>query len=171
MGDRKMNNDLMFSSKNQQWATRWETFKPLNEKYGFTLDVCSSVGEQKCDRYYTPENDGLTQSWNSSGEIFWCNPPYGREQINWVRKGVEDKATGMFLLPSRTDTKLFHEVIVPSCRIEFIKGRITFGSDAYWAWVWEQEELNGKPNSLYKKYGKMNAAPFPSMLVFCGELK
>lgn len=153
----------MFSSENQQWATRWEDFNKWDERFNFTLDVCASDGDQKCAKYYNPKQDGLKQSW--LGETFFCNPEYGREQKKWVKYGIEQGAKGVYLLPSRTDTKLFHEWIVPNCEIEFIKGRITFGSDEYWKWVWEQKELNGKPNSLYQKHGKMNAAPFPSMLV------
>lgn len=167
-----MNNDLMFSSKNQQWATRWEYFDKWNGRFDFTLDVCAGNKDQKLDRYFTPEQDGLSQNW--TGETFWCNPEYGREQIKWVKHGFDQKANGVFLIPSRTDTKLFHEVILPAqesgyCKIEFIKGRLIFGSDSYWSWVWEQEVLNDKPNSLYKKHGKMNAAPFPSMLIICGD--
>lgn len=158
-----MNNDLMFSSHNQKWATRWDFFNKLNNRFDFTLDVCSSDGDQKCDNYFNPEQDGLRQSWRC--EKFFCNPEYGREQIRWVKWGIKQRASGVYLLPSRTDTKLFHEVILPNCEVEFIKGRLTFGSDEYWAWVWEQPILNSKPNSLYKKYGKMNPAPFPSMLV------
>jgi len=161
-----MNNGLMFSSDNQKWATRWDDFNRWDKRFNFTLDVCSSDGDQKCEKYFNPEMDGLKQSW--LGETFFCNPEYNREQIKWVKYGVEQKASGVYLLPARTDTKLFHEWIVPNCEIEFIKGRITFGSDEYWAWVWEQEKmLSGgvmKINSLYKKYGKMNPAPFPSML-------
>ena len=164
-----MNNNLMFSSDNQKWATRWETFNPIQKRFGLNLDVCSSVGDQKCDNYFSPEQDGLKQDWTGGDVRFWCNPEYNREQIKWVKYGVEQKASGVFLLPSRTDTKLFHEVIVPNCEVEFIKGRITFGSDEYWAWVWEQEYMMSggvmKKNSLFGKHGKMNAAPFPSMLV------
>ena len=172
-----MNNDLMFSSANQAWATRWNDFNKWNERFYFTIDVCAGFDDQKCKEWYTPEEDGLTQSWNgNANDAFWCNPPYGAEQKKWVNYGFNQKANGVFLLPSRTDTILFHDTIVKGqksgyCEIEFIKGRITFGSNAYWAWVWDQEELNGKPNSLYQKYGKMNPAPFASMLVKCGDCK
>lgn len=152
----------MFSSENQKWQTRDEYFKPWSDRFGFTLDVCASDGDQKCEKYFNPEMDGLKQDWRN--EIFWCNPEYGREQIKWVKYGIEQRASGVYLLPARTDTILFHDWIKPNCKIEFIKGRLTFGSDAYWAWVWEQEFINDKANSLYKKYGKMNPAPFPSML-------
>lgn len=169
-----MNNDLMFSSENQKWQTRDEYFKPWLKRFGFTLDVCASEGDQKLDKYFTPEQDGLAQDWTQ--DIFWCNPPYGREQRDWVAHGFYQGASGVFLIPSRTDTVLFHDEIILGvkhgyCEVEFLRGRLTFGSNDYWYWVWEQPELNGKVNSLYKKYGKMNPAPFPSMLVKCGDCK
>lgn len=168
-----MNNDLMFSSENQKWATRWEFFNKWNERFNFDLDVCASHGDQKCERYYSPEEDGLSKPWDG---VFWCNPEYGREQVKWVNCGISQRASGVFLIPARTDTKLFHEILLPEQHkgylgIEFIKGRITFGSDDYWRWVWDQEYLNGKKNSLYQKYGKMNPAPFPSMIVKCGDCR
>jgi len=179
MGKIKMNNDLMFSSKNQAWATRWDDFNKWNERFNFTLDVCAGFGDQKLIRYFTPNDDGLSQKWDKS--IFWCNPPYGAEQKRWVNHGFNQKASGVFLLPSRTDTILFHDVIVKGqksgyCEIEFLKGRITFGSDDYWAWLWDQpstidDKGKVKVNSLYQKYGKMNPAPFASMLVKCGDCK
>ena len=178
-----MNNELMFSSANQAWATRWEDFDKWNKRFNFTLDVCAGFGDQKCDDYITPEMNGLDLKWcapmnveSFDQDTFWCNPPYGAEQKKWVNHGFNQKASGVFLLPSRTDTILFHDTIVKGqksgyCDIEFIKGRITFGSDDYWEWLWDQEVLNGKPNSLYQKYGKMNPAPFASMLVKCGDCK
>ena len=162
-----MNNELMFSSKNQKWQTRDEYFLPWQERFNFTLDVCASDGDQKCEKYFNPEQDGLKQDWTK--DIFWCNPEYNREQIKWVQYGVKQKAKGVFLLPSRTDTKLFHDWLKPHCKIEFIKGRLIFGSDEYWSWLWDQEFVDDgkggmKENPMYQKYGKMNAAPFPSLL-------
>lgn len=202
-----MNNGLMFSSKNQAWATRWDDFNKWNDRFNFTLDVCAGFGDQKCDKFYTPDDDGLQQDWTLNNNVFWCNPPYGAEQKKWVNHGFNQKASGVFLLPSRTDTILFHDTIVKGqksgyCDIEFLRGRLTFGSDAYWDWVWSvvcfDEDGNGltneecrqkgfddnsmmltehisslgwRYNSLYKKYGKMNPAPFASMLVKCGDCK
>ena len=169
-------NEIMLSSKNQAWATRWEDFNEFNKRFNFTLDVCAGNDDQKCAKFFTPEQDGLSQDW--SGETLWCNPPYGREYPAWVKKGLLDEppSSGVVLIPARTDTAVFHDLILPSqkrgyCDIEFLRGRLTFGSNSYWEWVWEQEILNGKPNSLYKKYGKMNPAPFPSMLIKIGECK
>jgi site-specific DNA-methyltransferase (adenine-specific) len=75
----------------------------------------------------------------------WCNPPYGRGILEWVRKATDSIEVGdaelvVMLLPARTDTKWFHAECVGRTEIRFIQGRLTFG-DAE------------------------NAAPFPSMVV------
>jgi site-specific DNA-methyltransferase (adenine-specific) len=49
--------------------------------------------------------------------------------------------TVVFLLPARTDTRWFHDFVLPrAAEIRFIRGRLKFG-------------------------GSKNAAPFPSMVV------
>lgn len=52
----------------------------------------------------------------------------------------------VMLIPSRTDTKYWHEYIQDKATVKFIKGRLKF-------------ELDGIP---------MNTAPFPSALVVYG---
>ena len=65
-----------------EWGTPKELFKDLDEKFHFTLDPCSSELNHKCDKYYTKESNGLIQDW--SGEVVFCNPPYGREIYDWA---------------------------------------------------------------------------------------
>lgn len=71
------------------------------------------------------------------------NPPFSNWQ-KWVEKGCEEYLKGkvvVFLLAARTDTKAFHEIILPyASEIRFIKGRLKFG-------------------------GAKRGAPFPSMVV------
>jgi phage N-6-adenine-methyltransferase len=64
-------------------ATPPEVFAPLNERFGFTIDVAASSHNTKCDRYFDVETDGLAQSW--AGERVWCNPPYS-DIGAWVQK-------------------------------------------------------------------------------------
>ena len=168
-----MNNEVMFSSKNQAWSTRLEFFEPVNDQYHFTLDAAASDDDHRCPRYFTEEQNGLEQSW--SGERVWLNPPYGNYVDRWIQKAYEESVDCMvvMLIKARTDTKAWHRYIWdkessdwrPGVRGHLLPGRLTFGSDAYWEWVWEQEFIDGKRNSLYKKYGKMNPAPFPSALI------
>jgi phage N-6-adenine-methyltransferase len=60
-----------------------ELFDRLNAQYAFTLDACATPENAKCDRYFTPADDGLAQTW--TGRV-WMNPPYGREIASWMQK-------------------------------------------------------------------------------------
>lgn len=137
-----MNKELMFSSKTDLWATPQDFFNKLNEEFKFTLDPCSNHENAKCEKYFTIEEDGLLQNWRN--EVVFCNPPYGRELKNWVKKAYEesqkDNTTVVMLIPARTDTIYFHEYIYHKAEIRFIKGRLKFGDAT-------------------------NSAPFPSMVV------
>lgn len=137
----KRTQQLMFSHKSDEWATPWELFNELDQEFGFTVDVCATSENAKCKKFYTIEQDGLAQNWD--GETVWCNPPYSNIRA-WVEKAATAKATTVLLLPSRTDTKWFHEFIYNKARIRFIKGRVKFGGGRY-------------------------SAPFPSMLVIFTE--
>lgn len=133
-----LNTEVMFSSKTDLWATPQSFFDQMNSEFKFNLDVCAIPDNAKCERYFSPEVDGLSQDWG--GYCVWCNPPYGREIGKWVKKAAESKALVVMLLPARTDTAWFHDYIYHKAEIRFIRGRLKFG--------------DGK-----------NSAPFPSMVV------
>lgn len=137
-----MNTEAMFSSKTCEWETPIEFFKALDARYYFTLDVCATRENAKCEAFFTREDDGLTQKWHG---VCWMNPPYGREIGKWVRKAYETAlqgATVVCLLPARTDTAWWHDYCMRG-DITFIRGRLKFG-------------------------GCANPAPFPSaVVVFC----
>lgn len=123
-----MNCEAMFSSKSDMWETPKDFFDRLNSEFHFTLDACATKENAKCGDYYTIEQDGLCRNWSG---VVWCNPPYGREISKWVRKAYESarsgSATVVMLLPSRTDTRWFHDYIYGHAEIRFIKGRLKFG--------------------------------------------
>ena len=100
-------NRTLFSSKDQTWETPKEFFNKLNSVFNFTLDVCASPETAKCEKYFTPEIDGLTKNW--ADNMCWMNPPYGREQIKWIEKAAEESLNGttiVCLIPARPDTKV-----------------------------------------------------------------
>lgn len=130
----------LYSSQTDLWETPQNLFDILNDEFHFDIDVCALPENAKCDRFYTPEQDGLSQPWKGN---CWCNPPYGREVEQWVRRAFLASVSGstvVMLLPARTDTKWFHEYIYNKAEVRFLKGRLKFG--------------NSK-----------NSAPFPSMIV------
>lgn len=135
------NADLMFSSKTDMWATPQDVFDKLNEEFNFNTDVCASSTNAKCSHYYTEQDNGLLQDWK--GTCF-MNPPYGRTIGQWVSKAYKESTKGatiVCLLPSRTDTRWWHDNIIDNdAEVRFIKGRLKFG-------------------------GHNNSAPFPSAIV------
>ena len=133
----------LFSSSNTEWYTPQDFFDKLNEEFHFTLDPCALPSNAKCERYFTPQDNGLLQDWG--GETVFCNPPYGKAIADWVRKCSEESkkpnTTIVMLIPARTDTRYFHDYIYRKAKeIRFIKGRLKFG-------------------------GAKTSAPFPSMIV------
>jgi len=113
------------------WCTPQDFFDKLNAEFGFVLDPAATDKTAKCSLYYTPETDGLSQSWDRGGAVF-CNPPYGRAIYDWVfkcwRESRKPGTTVVLLIPVRTDTRYFHEFIYRKAReIRFIRGRLRFG--------------------------------------------
>lgn len=108
------NIEVMFSSKNDDWSTPQDFFDNLNQEFNFTLDPCADIYNHKCEKYYTEEDDGLSKSWE--GEIVFCNPPYSDCAL-WMEKCYNEaqkpNTTIVALIPSRTDTKYFHNFIYP----------------------------------------------------------
>lgn len=137
-----MNRELHFSTGNDVWETPQDLYEKLNCEFSFTVDAAALPENAKCERFFTPEQNGLLQDW--SNETVWLNPPYSRElQRAFIRKAYMESqkgATVVMLLPARTDTSLFHEIILPYGEIRFLRGRLKFSG------------------------AKFNA-PFPSMVV------
>lgn len=125
-------NEGLYSSKTDQWATPKWLFDRLNSMFCFDLDVCADNDNAKCPTYFTKDQDGLKQDWG--GHRAWCNPPYGRQINQWVRKAaqtVELNKDGVvvMLLPARTDTSWYHDYILhnPNALIIQLRGRLYFG--------------------------------------------
>lgn len=122
----------MFTSRTDLYETPQDLFDQLDEEFHFDLDVCALPENAKCDRYFTPEDDGLMQPWIGT---CWMNPPYGREISRWVEKAYEESlnnATVVCLLPARTDTRWFHNYCIKG-EVRFLKGRLRFGNCRYTA--------------------------------------
>lgn len=143
----------MFSSVSNEWETPKYLFEKLNKEFFFTLDPCCTEENKLCENYYTIKDDGLSKDWG--GHSVYVNPPYGREIGKWVKKCYEESLNGnlcVMCIPSRTDTKWFHDYIYNKAEIRFLKGRLKF--------------VNRLLPS-YNRDGKFNVspAPFPNMIV------
>jgi phage N-6-adenine-methyltransferase len=119
----------LLSSETIEWATPQWLFDALNKEFGFTVDVCATHENAKCEKHYTRHENGLLKSW--AGEVAWMNPPYGDEIEAWMAKAfgaaLEDGATVVCLVPSRTDTAWWHRYAMKH-EIRFLRGRLKFGN-------------------------------------------
>ena len=134
-------NKVLYSSENEVWETPQDLFNRLNDEFHFDIDVCATPENAKCSKFFSPLNDGLSQDWQG---VCWMNPPYGKKIGVWMKKDMEAKTTVVCLVPSRTDTKWWHDFAMKANEIRFIKGRLKFG--------------NSK-----------NSAPFPSAIIVFGK--
>jgi phage N-6-adenine-methyltransferase len=108
-----------------EWPTPQWLYDTLDQEFGFTLDVCATAENAKCERHYNADEDGLTKSWRD--EVVWMNPPYGRAITAWLEKAWNEaeRSTVVCLIPSRTDTAWWHDFVMLG-EIRLIRGRIKF---------------------------------------------
>ncbi len=124
MADKKLFG--LADSRTDVWATPQDFFNKIDAVFNFDLDVCALPENAKCEKYFTPEDDGLAQQWNG---VCWMNPPYSREIAEWVSKASEEASKGntiVALLPVRTDARWWQDNCLQR-EIHFIRGRLKFG--------------------------------------------
>lgn len=134
------------SSETDQWFTPQDVFDCIRFQFDIgtvDFDFAADPYNAKAARYYTEDDDALTQEWEA--ETGWLNPPYGRIIGDFTDKAVASVEDGqvrrlILLVPARTDTKWFQRIVnSPVCdHVLFIKGRIKFESPT-------TDELNSAP--------------------------
>lgn len=125
-----MNTKVMFSSMTDEWRTPQSLFDKLDKEFNFDSDPCPM------------EDKPLKKGLILHGQRMFVNPPYSK-----IAKWVMDcyyysfhVALVVMLIPSRTDTRWWHDYVMEAHEIRFIKGRLKFS-------------------------GHKNSAPFPSAVV------
>ena len=134
-----------------------ELWEPLNEEFGFTLDVAASEANRLTEAYYDLEADGLAQPWTG---VVWCNPPYS-DIRPWVAKATFEFLRGggprviVMLLPAnRSEQGWWQDYIEQPRRdghleVRFLRGRLRFDT----------------PDHDYAAQPKGNRPPFGVCLV------
>ena len=145
----------MFGRATDEWETPQAFFDALDAEFGFDLDTAAKPSNAKTNRYLSDLDGALSVDWfdyiiGEAQPTCWLNPPYSKVQ-QFIAKAAWEARKGctvVCLVPSRTDTRWWHEHIWdsekhqprPGVEIRFVKGRLKFGE------------------------GK-NSAPFPSVVV------
>ncbi len=108
-------NRVHFSSAKQDWKTPEAVYNALDDEFQFDFDPCPAH----------PTFDGLAVEW---GQRCFVNPPY-KEIAKWMQKAYSEWASGslvVMLIPSRTDTRWWHDFVMKATEIRFIRGRLRF---------------------------------------------
>ncbi|HEX7034060.1 MAG TPA: DNA N-6-adenine-methyltransferase [Nitrososphaera sp.] len=139
----------------QDWQTPPDLFGKLKGPFEILLDPCTSDDNPLGTKYFITEaQDGLKQDWLYNAFV---NPPY-RYQRPFIEQALaqayKQNTINLCLIPSRTDTQLYQDLIWPRARaICFVRKRIPFiDSSVASEWLW----LFGE---------KRNSSTFPSLIV------
>ena len=142
----------MFSRATDEWETPQDFFDALDAEFRFGFDAAANEDNAKCTAFFTRECDALSQDWYAQlpDWSWWLNPPYSRCREFIAKAALEARkgCTVVCLVPSRTDTRWWHEYVYnadwrayrPGVEVRFVKGRLKFG-------------------------GSTNSAPFPSAVI------
>jgi DNA N-6-adenine-methyltransferase (Dam) len=106
----------LFTSLRTDWRTPKALYQVLDAEFHFDYDPCPTQ----------PIKNGLEGDW---GKVNFVNPPYGKGIGKWIQKGFEESLKGktvVFLLPSRTDSRWWHDFVMRATEIRFIRGRLKF---------------------------------------------
>lgn len=116
----RFNKDIQGTRDSDNYKTPSKFYDLLNKEFNFTFDPTPFKHDFSWN--------GLIVDWN--GNIF-CNPPYSniepfiKKRIAEIKKGNCELA--VYLIPIRSDTKYWHELIMPYANeIRFVKGRLNF---------------------------------------------
>lgn len=112
-----MNINACFSHNTDNWKTPKNIYDYFIKKLNCvdTFEYMSSFDEFNLDR-------------GKNINIF-CNPPFSKLKFlpKWVKHNVFDLYNHVFLLiPARTDTIYFHQLLLMKPNIIFIKGRLHY---------------------------------------------
>jgi site-specific DNA-methyltransferase (adenine-specific) len=132
---------VLFSKASDEWTTPQWLFDLLDKEFQFDFDAAANDYNTKCGDCWL--QNALEDSWMQwKGVKFFLNPPYSKIGA-FMKKAYEESQKGavvVCLIPSRTDTKYWHDYVMKAQEIRFVKGRLKFGD-------------------------QKNSAPFPSVIV------
>lgn len=147
----RFNNALRYREDahlNQRQLTPPYVLEPVRQALGgIDLDPCTELDNPTGAReFITPPDDGADRTWRVRS--IYVNPPYSKARERWVERCIEAAALGslvVLLIPSHTDTRLFHRAISTASHVVFIRGRVKFG--------------------ILRDNGRQEAASHPSCLI------
>ena len=132
-------------STNDDWETPQYVYDFLEDTYFENVE------------YFDPcplksKIDGLKIDWKQYNYI---NPPYNAKgKVAFITKAYEESKKGklcIMLIPASTETKIFHEIIIPNATVILIQRRIKFkGTNSKGIYVTDK---SGQSGSMFVIFG------------------
>lgn len=124
------NGQVIDPSEIDEWESPQDLFDQLGAEFGFELDVCARPSNARCERFFSPEEDGLRRPWRGS---CWMNPPHREGLEQWVAKArraaeSDRKTTVVCLLPAKVDAAWWWEHCL-TAEIRFFPGRLKYDGE------------------------------------------
>lgn len=167
-------NRALFTCNKDNWLTPESVLDRVREVGPIGLDPCTTLGNPTgAAEWHTDDGTPLGERvWPqvASWGVVFMNPPYS-EQQEWVARAcghaAEYGAAVLSLIPARTDTRLWHRIVVPNAAaICFWRGRLRFR-------VWTEEcavdhawtTVDLATGCATCAVRRPSSAPFPSAVV------
>ena len=121
-------NKVLFSQGSDDWQTPTAIYNYFVKVHGYK-DLFPF--KSKIDQF----------NIDYKNELLFCNPPFSKinKVVDYLKRQYDNNCNMWVLVPARTDTKWFHELLKMHPDVFFIKGRL--------------------------KYNDKGSAPFPSVLL------
>jgi len=164
-GGKMKGQDVLFSKASDEWETPQWLFDMLDREFEFDCDAAATRENSKCILHmvnaldnpnWCGYDDCLSDGINADCPVekFFLNPPYSKIAA-FVRKAYEESqkgATVVCLIPSRTDTRYWHDYVMKAQEIRFVRGRLKFNNRTL-------------PSYREDMSHKISSATFPSCVV------
>jgi phage N-6-adenine-methyltransferase len=117
-----------YSKGKDDWETPSWLFDLLDDEFGFIVDAAADGNNAK--KCLAITCNSIETDWvRIYGKVaFWLNPPYSQWQ-RFIKKAYDESqkgATVVCLIPSRTDTVAWHELVMKADEIRFVRRRVNF---------------------------------------------
>ena len=108
------NIEACLTHKSDDWQTPKELYDPLMK-----------MGYRDTFKYQSEENELENNYYN---EKLFINPPFSKmkQVTEWIKQQYINNNEIILLIPARTDTKYFHELLLLQPNIYMFKGRMHY---------------------------------------------
>ena len=122
---RTMDKSKIHHSHKDHWRTPDTLWEAICKRFGTPeYDMAASVGNARCDNYFTAEDDSLSLNWADYG-VKWCNPPFSLKREFIAKADCGSGYGTIMVLPVDTSTEWFHD-LCGRAKVYLLKGRVQF---------------------------------------------